>query len=92
MNPLPHYDKPTQRLEQVLFLGLSLASLALIALTLSDAARFARNRSDIVRSLTRPVTTVFATTTNDPASTNLTSVQGAPGESSRLSRFPVPKS
>ena len=92
MNRLPHYDKSTQRFEQVIFLGLSLASLALIALTLSDATRFARNRSDIVRSLTRPGTPVFATTTNDPASTNLTKAQGAPAESTRLNTFPVPKS
>src|SRR5271166_3271272 len=51
MNRLPSYDIRTSRAERGFFLGLSLAALALVAITASDAVQFAEHRQEIAVAL-----------------------------------------
>jgi hypothetical protein len=93
MNRLPFYDCPTSKGELSFFLGLGLAAIAVVAITVLDAARFSNHRQEIADALSEEATTVASATTNNAALTNLAVLrQGSTDERSRLSPIPKPKS
>ena len=93
MNRLPHYDCPTSKGELGLFLGLALAAITIVAITVLDAARFSNHRQEIADALSEQATVVASTPTNNAALTNLAVLrQGPTDERSRISPVAKPKS
>jgi hypothetical protein len=92
MKRLPSYDIQTSRAEQGLFLSLSMAAVAILAITASDAVHFAGHRQEIAAVISIESATIAAIKTNS-AITNLTVLQsGAAGERARLGGPAAPKS
>ncbi len=92
MKRLPSYDSRTSQAEHRLFLGLSLAAAALIAIAVVDASRFSDARQDIIAALSQPATTLAQSQVRSN-STNLAVLHpGQPEESARLRPSLRPKS
>jgi hypothetical protein len=93
MNRLPIYDRPTSKGELSFFLGLGLAAIAIVVITVLDAARFSNHRQEIADALSEQATTVASAPTNNAALTNLAVLrQGQSDERSRISPVAKPKS
>ncbi len=92
MHRLPSYDVRTGHAERAIFLTLTLAALALIALTAWNGSQFATNQDKIVL-VPAPENMVRIETKNQIASTNLTIYKpGTAEEKSRLGGLGPPKS
>ena len=92
MKRLPSYDIKTSRVERGMFVSLSLVALVLIAITVFDAARFARSLSETPVDFSTGNAAVSEIKPRT-ASTNLTISQpDTPSERARVNEVRTPKS
>jgi hypothetical protein len=92
MKRLPSYDIKTSRVERGMFVSLSLVALVRIAITVFDAARFARSLSETPVDFSTGNAAVSEIKPRT-ASTNLTISQpDTPSERARVNEVRTPKS